>query len=223
MRRPPRTRPWLRRKAIFYLRRQDGGRRHNPCLGIERNPARSRDRFLSDDEIKLLWGDLDVPFRLILLTGARPGEIFSMRAEDVRDGTWTQPGAPDGTGRGEELADAHRSAVRGGGGSRRRTPRSPAQPPRLRGPAQEALAPARDRDGSAARPSPNPRDARGAARLRPAGDRASLEPRRQERSPPSTTTNINTRAEDRRLADAVARHIVAIVEGRAEDNVVRLR
>ena len=80
---------------------------HNPCLGIERNPARSRERFLSDDEIKLLWDDLDVPFKIVLLTGARPGEIFSMRAEDVVANEWTQPGAPVGTWPGTKNARTH--------------------------------------------------------------------------------------------------------------------
>src|SRR4029077_12138509 len=39
---------------------------HNPCLGVERNPARSRERVLSDDEVKLLWGDLDVALKIVL-------------------------------------------------------------------------------------------------------------------------------------------------------------
>jgi integrase len=80
---------------------------HNPCLGVERNPARSRERTLSDDEIRLLWDDLDVPFRLVLLSGARPGEIFSLRAEDVVDGVWTQPGAPTGSWPGTKNARTH--------------------------------------------------------------------------------------------------------------------
>ena len=63
-----------------------------------------RDRVLSDEEIGILWRDLDqleadaeiksqapvsaAAFRLILLTAQRPGEVFSMRWCDVEDGEW---------------------------------------------------------------------------------------------------------------------------------------
>jgi integrase len=77
---------------------------------VETNPAarckkpgieHSRDRVLSDDEIRRFWAALDaqlVPmasgFRLQLLTAQRGGEVFDMRWQDVDlDGAWwTIPG-----------------------------------------------------------------------------------------------------------------------------------
>ncbi len=83
----------------------------NPAAGVKL-PARvrehhkkgGRDRVLSDEEIAVLWGELDgldafsrsrgrVPvsaaaFRLILLTGQRPGEVLAMRWADIEDGAW---------------------------------------------------------------------------------------------------------------------------------------
>jgi integrase len=69
----------------------------NPCSGVERNPPRSRERVLSDAEVVLLWNDLDVVYRIILLCGARPGEVHAMRREDVRDGVWSLPGEAIGS------------------------------------------------------------------------------------------------------------------------------
>jgi integrase len=195
----------------------------NPCAGIERNPARSRERTLSDDEVRLLWDDLDVPFRLVLLTGQRPGEVFAMRAEDVGGGVWTQPGAPTGSWPGVKnsrthlvqlsemalgLVDEHlaRPALRRGCEDRlkrlwRRRAIEPVKPHDLRR-THATLAAKLGFDRQAIARVLNHADV--------------------------SVTGVHYdmyryAAEDRRLADAVARHIVAIVEGRAEDNVVRLR
>jgi integrase len=72
----------------------------NPCAGIARNQRRSRERTLSDREIALLWGDLDVAFKVILLTAQRPGEVFAMRAEDVdlAARVWRMPAEPTADG-----------------------------------------------------------------------------------------------------------------------------
>ena len=74
----------------------------NPCIGVERNPTASRERVLADDEIKRLWPALDSvglrcasALRLVLLTGARPGEVAAMRREHIRGKWWELPGAPD--------------------------------------------------------------------------------------------------------------------------------
>ena len=195
----------------------------NPCLGIERNPARSRDRFLSDDEIKLLWGDLDVPFRLILLTGARPGEIFSMRAEDVRDGTWTQPGRPDGTWPGVKNSRTH--IVQLSEAAAALVDEHLARRLNRRGCEDRLKKLWRRRGIEMVRPHDLRRThATLAARL--GFDRQAIA-RVLNHADNSVTAVVYDKhrygAEDRRLADAVARHIVAIVEGRAEDNVVRLR
>ncbi len=59
----------------------------NPCANVEQpTKEKSRDRVLSDDEIKALWEDLENRaeptasiYRLVLLTGQRPGEVKAMR------------------------------------------------------------------------------------------------------------------------------------------------
>jgi integrase len=74
----------------------------NPCSGVDGNETQSRERVLSDSEIKLFWSALDraglvrsSALKVILLTGQRPGEVSCMRREHVVDGWWTMPGAPD--------------------------------------------------------------------------------------------------------------------------------
>ena len=72
----------------------------NPCTNVEQ-PTReqSRDRVLSDDEIRALWKDLENRaeptasiYRLILLTGQRPGEIKAMRWSGIDgENLWTIP------------------------------------------------------------------------------------------------------------------------------------
>jgi integrase len=83
----------------------------NPAAGVKL-PDRVRehlrkggkDRVLSDEEIAVLWVELDAleaearrrklapvsaaAFRLILLTGQRPGEVFRMQWRDIEDGSW---------------------------------------------------------------------------------------------------------------------------------------
>jgi integrase len=75
----------------------------NPCKSIERNPERKRQRYLSGEELTRLttalaaYADQDIAniFRLLLLTGARRGEVLAMRWADIdlREGIWTKPGA----------------------------------------------------------------------------------------------------------------------------------
>src|SRR5262249_18083198 len=74
-------------------------RETNPAKGIERNREYHRRRYLSGDELIRLTKALakhvdrqaaDV-IRLLLLTGARRGEVLSMRWADVEDGVWSKP------------------------------------------------------------------------------------------------------------------------------------
>jgi integrase len=68
----------------------------NPCAGVERNDTTSRERILSDVEIAAFWPHLSVLLKMVLLTGQRPGEVTHLRQEHVVDGNWwTMPGAPD--------------------------------------------------------------------------------------------------------------------------------
>lgn len=73
----------------------------SPCMGMRRpSKPQQRDRVLSYDEIRILWGALDAEplpvahlLRLQLLTAQRGGELFHMRWEDLDFTTawWTIP------------------------------------------------------------------------------------------------------------------------------------
>jgi integrase len=76
---------------------------NNPALMAHRNGEEGRERYLSPDEVKALGKTLsespaqdsaDV-VRLLLLTGARVGEVLSMRWDqlDLVAGVWTKPAA----------------------------------------------------------------------------------------------------------------------------------
>ena len=78
-------------------------RTDNPCKGIERNDEAKRRRYLSPEELPRLikafaehrdQESADI-FRLLLLTGARKGEVLSAKWDqfDLRTGTWSKPGA----------------------------------------------------------------------------------------------------------------------------------
>jgi integrase len=84
--------------AIKWQMRSD-----NPCRGVERNDEHKRRRYLSADELMRLAGALaklrdqqsaDI-IRLLLLTGARRGEILQARWADIdlEARTWTKPAA----------------------------------------------------------------------------------------------------------------------------------
>lgn len=73
----------------------------NPCKGIERNTEYNRRRYLSGDELVRLTKALRKhpdqqvanAIRMLLLTGARRGEVLGMRWDDVNLGTgiWSKP------------------------------------------------------------------------------------------------------------------------------------
>jgi integrase len=83
---------------------------HNPAAGISKQPETSRDRVLTNEELTRLWQVLDairtgthapLPFspmlarglQLMLRTGQRGGEVFTMEWGDVDEagGWWTIP------------------------------------------------------------------------------------------------------------------------------------
>ncbi len=73
----------------------------SPCAGVDApSEERSRDRVLSDDELRLVWGAFETigwPFgamgKLLLLTGARRGEVAAMewREIDLDARLWSLP------------------------------------------------------------------------------------------------------------------------------------
>lgn len=88
---------------MFSLSIRWGWRTDNPAKGVERNQEEKRKRYLSQAEIAALTEALaaskDVQgadiVRLLLLTGARRGEVFAARWDqfDLVAGTWLKPGA----------------------------------------------------------------------------------------------------------------------------------
>ena len=88
--------------AIFAwgIRNEVGGVHVNPCVGVDRNPVRSRERVLSETELPLFWAAFEkaglqgVALKLILLLGQRPGEVLHMRREHLDGGWWELPGDP---------------------------------------------------------------------------------------------------------------------------------
>jgi integrase len=88
---------------MFSLAIRWGLRADNPCKGIERNQEHKRRRYLSATELTRLIKALDAYsdqqsadiIRLLLLTGARRGEAFQARWDDIdlESGVWSKPGA----------------------------------------------------------------------------------------------------------------------------------
>jgi integrase len=72
----------------------------NPVKGVSRNETTSRERVLSDEELKQFWAEFEASdlirgraLMFLLLTGQRHGEVRHMRSEHVtRDGWWEMPG-----------------------------------------------------------------------------------------------------------------------------------
>ena len=72
-----------------------------PCIGIKLpSPLVSRDRALSESEIKTFWANLDsciiskevkLALRLILVTVQRPGEVIGMHTDEIEGEWWTLP------------------------------------------------------------------------------------------------------------------------------------
>jgi integrase len=88
---------------MFNLAIKWGWRTDNPAKGVERNQEIKRERYLSSEELARLsdalaeYSDQQAAniIRLLLLTGARSGEVRAMRWEylDLENGVWTKPGA----------------------------------------------------------------------------------------------------------------------------------
>ncbi|OJW47914.1 MAG: hypothetical protein BGO67_03215 [Alphaproteobacteria bacterium 41-28] len=86
---------------MFTLANTWGWREDNPAKGIQRYQEEKRKRWLTADELKMLWKVLDEYsnqltaslFRLLILTGARIGELLPATWDqfDLDSGVWTKP------------------------------------------------------------------------------------------------------------------------------------
>jgi integrase len=86
---------------MFSLAVRWGWRSDNPCKGVERNQENKRHRYLTGAEISRLSAALaELPdqsaanaIRLLLLTGARRGELLAAKwdAIGLKTGVWTKP------------------------------------------------------------------------------------------------------------------------------------
>lgn len=72
----------------------------SPCTRIKKTKEKSRDRILTDDEIKILWANLDeidiwhntrLAIKFLLVTGQRPGEVVNMTWDEIINDVWTIP------------------------------------------------------------------------------------------------------------------------------------
>jgi integrase len=87
--------------AIFTwaIKEEVGGVTVNPCTAVERNAVTSRERVLSDSELSRFWAAFEEAglagkaLQLVLLLGQRPGEVSHLRSEHIIDGWWELPGA----------------------------------------------------------------------------------------------------------------------------------
>lgn len=74
---------------------------HTPCTGVKLpSPKLSRERTLSEAEIKAMWDNLDKcamsdeirrALKLILVTAQRPGEVIGMHSSEIDGQWWTIP------------------------------------------------------------------------------------------------------------------------------------
>ncbi|MFB9979442.1 tyrosine-type recombinase/integrase [Mesorhizobium kowhaii] len=103
------TAPYLANRTVAVLSKMFGlaikwrWRTDNPAKGIERNDEQKRHRYLSPAELLKLTEALTTLedqqaaniFRMLLLTGARRGEVQAATWDqfDLTDGVWTKPGA----------------------------------------------------------------------------------------------------------------------------------
>ena len=228
--------------AIFSWGIQEEIVAANPCKLVRRNPTTSRERVLADSEVPLFWkafGDLDpvrgAALKMILLTCQRPGEVSAMRAEHVVDGWWQMPGSPTPVWPGTKNGESHRvwlpkpaqdllAAMSDGNGTTGFIFASPRG-----GPISKLDAAMRDVCVKQGIERATPHDLRRTfgttiTKLKLGRDAMN---RILNHSTNDDVGDVYDRHgyhdDDKRDMETVAAHIMALVEGRAADNVVPLR
>jgi integrase len=85
--------------AFFSWCISQGFAETNPVIGTKRHQEKSRDRVLSDAELKAIWNatagddDYSAIVRLLMLTGCRADEIGSLSYSEISDNAITLPAA----------------------------------------------------------------------------------------------------------------------------------
>jgi integrase len=201
---------------------------------VEANAVTSRERILSDTEIAAFWrafadhGPIkSSALKVLLLTGQRLNEVCHMRKDHVADGWWTLPGKPEphwpGTKNGRAnrvwLCDVVQEIIAAIGSDN--------------GFAFGSAVTGLDRvmriicqqiDCERATPH-DLRRTFGSTVTRLGFSRQSMDRilNHADRSVGAVYDRHRYLLEDQRIMEAVARHIVAIVEGTGGDNVVQAR
>ncbi len=87
---------------LFNMAVSHGWIPYSPMAGMQKpgGAERPRQRVLSDQEIKSLWPILPDYFKMILLTGQRPGEVYAMHSRDIdfQGALWIIPAVQTKTG-----------------------------------------------------------------------------------------------------------------------------
>jgi len=91
--------------AFFAWAMREGLIDSNPVIGTNRQPEKSRDRVLSDSELKLIWNtlgadDYSTVVRLLMLTGQRADEIAALRWSEIVNDEIKLPAERTKNGRG---------------------------------------------------------------------------------------------------------------------------
>jgi integrase len=205
---------------------------HNPVKGVERHNTTSRERVLSDAELPAFWSAFDkaglpgVALQVLLLTGQRPGEVNHMRYEHIADGWWTMPGAPDAaTGwPGTKNAQTHRVWLPAKAQAMIAALGSDASG-FVFGQVLPLDAVMRDVCKELGAPRCTPHDLRRThgttiTKLGFGRDGMNRIQNHREGEIAGVYDRYQYAAENQRIMEAVATHLMQVIEGRAEDNVV---
>jgi integrase len=92
----------------------------NPSLGLTKVipdlKLKSRDRVLTEAEIKHVWHSLDESvvsraLKLILVTAQRPGEVAGLHRNEIENSVWTIPKERAEKGRGDHVVPLTKTAL----------------------------------------------------------------------------------------------------------------
>jgi integrase len=91
--------------AFFHWAQREGLATDNPAAFVSRQAERSRERVLTDEELRVIWtataggSDYDAVIRLLMLTACRIAEIGSLRCSELVDDRIVLPASRTKNGR----------------------------------------------------------------------------------------------------------------------------